>query len=122
MVQRSKRNREAEMGAMSGKDSLSREERAYFDSKGNDHDLLMRHDAILFAPATGLDTTVLRNNVTLYGDGTKEHPGIVNVLYEHIRNQDQNEKKRYRNLQLTVAVVGILILLVDRILPLLGIK
>src|SRR5208337_2366057 len=101
---------------------LTKDEHAYFDelehTRMSDHDLLMRHDATLFAPATGLAMTVLRNTVTLYGDGTKEHPGIVNVIWEHLRNQEQNDKKRQRSIQLTVAIVGALILIVDRLLPL----
>jgi hypothetical protein len=101
-------------------DPLTRDERDYFNRKEaermGDHDLLMKHDAVLFAPATGLATTVLRDTVTLYGDGTEEHPGIVNVLYNHIRNQEKTDKKRYQNLTIYIGVIGALAILVDPIL------
>lgn len=82
----------------------------------SDHDLLMRHDATLFAPATGLANVVLKNTVTLYGDGSKEHPGIVHVIWEHIRNQEETDKKRYRNLQLFMSAGYISIVLLEIIL------
>src|SRR5208337_3415340 len=99
---------------------LTKDEHVYFDelehTRMTDHDLLMRHDATLFAPATGIATVVLKNTVTLYGNGTKEHPGIVNVLWQHIQNQAETDKKRYHNLTIYIGIIGALAILVDPVL------
>jgi hypothetical protein len=107
---------------MTGEDPLTPDERAYFSSKVGDHDLLMKMHAAIFSKDIGLAAHVWQNTVTLYGDGTKEHPGIVNMIREHIDNQEISDKRRFRNLQLLIALSGILFVIVDRILAFVGFK
>jgi hypothetical protein len=90
--------------------------------KENDHDLLMKLTQAIWGKDVGLATHVTRNTIVLYGDGTEEHPGIVNELHQHIKMQEVNEKKRYRNLQIYIAFLSTLLIVADRVLAFLGIK
>jgi hypothetical protein len=101
---------------MSGPDPLTSDERAYFDSKASDHDMLIKLSQFVWGKEIGLATHVMQNTAILLGDGTKENVGLVSSFYEHVREQEQNEKKRYRNLQFLIALCGVLIVLADRVL------
>jgi hypothetical protein len=106
---------------MNGEDPLTSEERKYFETM-SDHDRLMKLSQHVWGPDTGLTVHVTQNTLTLYGDGTKEHPGIVNILRELVDNQQISDKQRYRNLQLAIAALGVVVLLSDLLLAVFHIR
>lgn len=103
--------------------SLTTEEEEYFRTRNqDDHDRLMKISEAIFAKDTGIKDLLTKQNVILVGDGTAEKPGIVNVLFNHIRDQEKTEKQHRRKISTWIAVAGVIVLALDRVLALLGIK
>jgi len=85
-----------------------------------DHDKIGRIYDVIFEPDTGLKDRLIRQDLILLGDGTKENPGQVNVLAAHIDGQEKSDKQRNRRVNLMIGIACVIVLLIDRVLAFLG--